>query len=54
MLKYYITVWFRQFVKTLNQFFYLHSAKENVESCIQVSFEQLKELKFGVLSLDNT
>ena len=34
--------------------FYLHSAKENVESCIQVSFEQLKELKFGLLSLDNT
>ena len=35
-------------------FFYLYSAKENVESRIQVSFEQLKELKFGVLSLNNT
>ena len=28
MLKYYITVSFRQFMKTLNQFFYLSSEKE--------------------------
>ena len=57
MLKYYITVSLRQFAKTLNQFFFTYivqSAKENVESRIQVSFEQLKELKFGVLSLNNT
>ena len=45
MLKYYITVSFRQFTKTLNQFFYLSSANKNEETCTHVWFEQLKKLK---------
>ena len=36
MLKYYITVSFWQFTTTLNQFFYLSSAQENLETYIQV------------------
>ena len=44
MLKYYITVSFRQFPKTLNQF-YVPSANKNLETGILVWFEQLKEIK---------
>ena len=39
MLKYYITILLQQFMKTLNQFFYLSSGKENLETCISVWFE---------------
>ena len=39
MLKYYTTVSFRQFTKSLNHFFYLASANENLGTCIQVWFE---------------
>ena len=39
MLKYYITVSFRQFMETLNQFFNLPSANKKLETCIQFSFE---------------
>ena len=39
MLKYYITVLFRQFTKTLNQYFYLSNANENMETCIPLWFE---------------
>ena len=45
MLKYFVTISFRQFTKTLNQFFYLSNANENLDTCIQVWFEQLKELQ---------
>ena len=45
MLKYYITVSFRQYTKTLNQFFYLSSENENLETCVHGWFEQLKESK---------
>ena len=45
MLKYYIIVSFGQFTKNLKQFFYLPSANENLETYMQVWFEQLKELK---------
>ena len=45
MLKYYITVLFRQFTKTINQSFYLSSASENLKTCIRVWYEKLKELK---------
>ena len=45
MLKYYITVSYRQFTKTLNIFFYLSSANENLETYVKVWFEQLKESK---------
>ena len=52
MLKHYITVSFRQFTKTLNQFFHSPSANENLQTlytgCIQVWFGLLKELnQFG-------
>ena len=46
MLKHYITISSQQFKKkTLNQFFYLSSANKNLETCIQVWFGHLKELK---------
>ena len=45
MLKYYITASLQQFTKTLNHFFYLSSANENLETCIQIWSEQLKKLK---------
>ena len=45
MLKYYITVSRQQFSKTSNQLFYLSTANENLETCMQVWFEQFKELK---------
>ena len=45
MPKYCITVLFQQFSKTLNQFFYLSSGNENLETCIPVWFENLKEQK---------
>ena len=41
MLKYYIIVSFRPFTKTLNQFFYLSSAKESLETYMQVRFEAI-------------
>ena len=44
MLKYYITVSFRQFMKTLNQFSYLSSPNENLETCMQARFAKMKEL----------
>ena len=43
MPKYYITVLFRQFRKTVNQFFYLSSVNEKLETCMPVWSEQLKE-----------
>ena len=45
MLKYYITVSFRQFTKTINQFFYLSRANKNLEICMPVLFVQLNESK---------
>ena len=45
MQKYYITVSLRQLTRILNQFFYLSSANENLETYVQVWLEQLKELK---------
>ena len=45
MLKYYITVLFLQFTKTLIQFFCLSSGHKNFETCMQVWLEWLKELK---------
>ena len=45
MLKYYVTVSLREVMKTSNQLFYLSGANGNLETCIQISFEQLKELK---------
>ena len=43
--KYYMTVLSRQFAKTWNQIFYLSRANENLETCMLVRFEHLKELK---------
>ena len=43
--KYYITVSRQQFAKTSSQLFYLSTANENLETCMQVWFEQFKELK---------
>ena len=37
--KTYITVSFGQFTKTLNHSFDLSSAKENLETCIQIWFK---------------
>ena len=45
MPKNYITVLFRQFMKTLNQFFYMSRENQNLETWVLVWFEQLKELK---------
>ena len=45
MLQYYIRFLFRQFAKTLNEFFYLSTANGNFETYMPVWFEQLKELK---------
>ena len=45
MLQYYITVSFRQFTETLISCFYLSAENKNLETCIPVWFEQLKELK---------
>ena len=45
MLKYYITASLRQFTKTLNQFFDLPKANENLEICMPVLFVQLNESK---------
>ena len=45
MIKYFITVSFRQNAKKLNKHFYLSGENQNLETCIPVSFEQLKELK---------
>ena len=36
MLKYYFTVLFQQFTKTLIHFFYLSSVNENLETCTPV------------------
>ena len=45
MLKYYITILLRQFMKTFNQFFGLTKANKNLEICVPVLFEQLNESK---------
>ena len=45
MPNYYITVLFRQFTKTLNQFFHLSSGNENLETCIPVWFKKLNKQK---------
>ena len=37
MLKYYIAISFRQFTKTLSQFFYLSRTNENLEIFMSVS-----------------
>ena len=52
MLKYYITVLFQEFTRTLKQFFFTYlgqnqkklKKKKKSETCIPVWFEQLKEL----------
>ena len=43
MLNCCIAILFKQFTKTLNQFFYLSGAKKNLEDHIPVRFEQQKE-----------
>ena len=43
--KMFITFLFQQFTKTLNRIFYLKRTNENLETCLPVWFEQLKELK---------
>ena len=43
MLKYYITVSGWLFAET--SVFYLSGANKNLETCIKIWFEQLKELK---------
>ena len=45
MPKYYITASLQQFMKTLNQFFDLSKANENLEICMTVCFVQLHESK---------
>ena len=49
MLKYYITILFWQFTKTLNQFYSLSWANKNSEICMPVWFEQLNQQIKAVL-----
>ena len=44
MLKYYVIILLRQFVKTLNWFLSLSRANENLEISMSVWYEKLKEL----------
>ena len=41
-----LTVWFRQFKKTLTQFFYLSRVNENLEICVPLWFAELNEEHF--------
>ena len=43
MLKYNITALFQQFTEILNQHFHLFTANKNLQTCLPVSFQQLKE-----------
>ena len=45
LLKYYITVLFRQFMRTFTQFLYLPGANENLKIYVLIWFEQMIGLK---------
>ena len=54
MLKYCMTILPQQFLKTLNQLFYLSRVNENLETCMPIWFECLNQSKyFGVLLSNN-
>ena len=53
MLKYYIKYLFRQFTKTLNQFFYWSSANKNLQTYLSDLSNWKNKSSFEILSLNN-